>query len=273
MITSDHPQFEFFRRGQFFGGVEDIADDASTELLPLTRFDREHLRRTRGRRSEKEAEAALARRIGKSCAGLAPEYRCSAAELRAAIREGTLDERQQRCFDWTLSGMRSFEIHELYNKWELSIWEIARTIARTYGAASYTESMAESLGRQPVPTAARPRRVDARRAGARTRIRDRPQNQRPDRSDEDRDAIEPPESAGRCQRGSPSRQRRHRTPTGASGGAPHPRERRAQCRPYDQPCIVPGTSAPRSTSSRSVTVTVLPFDFTSHQNATASSCG
>ena len=133
MITSDHPQFEFFRRGQFFGGVEDIAEDAGTELLPLTRFDREHLRRTRGRRSEKEAEAALARRIGKSCAGLAPEYRCSAAELRAAIREGTLDERQQRCFDWTLSGMRSFEIHELYNKWELSIWEIARTIARTYG--------------------------------------------------------------------------------------------------------------------------------------------
>ena len=43
-----------------------------------------------------------------------------------------------------------------------------------------------------------------------------------------------------------------------------------QCRPYDQSCIVPGTSAPRSTSSRSVTVTVLPFDFTSHQNATAS---
>lgn len=133
MITSDHPQFEFFRRGQFFGGVEDIADDASTELLPLTRFDCEHLRRTRAQRSEKEAEAALARRIGRSCAGLAPEYRCSAAELRAAIRTGTLDERQRRCFDWTLSGMRSFETHELYNKWELSIWEIARTIAYTYG--------------------------------------------------------------------------------------------------------------------------------------------
>ena len=133
MITSDHPQFEFFRRGQFFGGVEDIADDASTELLPLTRFDYEHLRRTRGQRSEKEAEAALARRIGKSCAGLAPEYRCSAAELRVAIRKGTLDERQRRCFDWTLSGMRSFETHELYNKWELSIWEIARTITHTYG--------------------------------------------------------------------------------------------------------------------------------------------
>ena len=32
---------------------------------------------------------------------------------------------------------------------------------------------------------------------------------------------------------------------------------RWHCRPYDQFCIVPGTSAPRSTSSRSVTVTVL----------------
>ena len=48
-------------------------------------------------------------------------------------------------------------------------------------------------------------------------------------------------------------------------------ERRCQCRPYDQFCVVLGTSAPRSTSSRSVTVTVLPFDFTSHQNATSSS--
>ena len=53
--------------------------------------------------------------------------------------------------------------------------------------------------------------------------------------------------------------------------APDPRERRWQCRPYGQFCIVPGTSAPRSTSSRSMTITVLPFDFTSHQNATASS--
>ena len=60
-------------------------------------------------------------------------------------------------------------------------------------------------------------------------------------------------------------------PTAASDGASDPCERRWQCRPHDQVCIVPGTSAPRSTSSRSVTVTALPFDFTSHQNATASS--
>ena len=60
-------------------------------------------------------------------------------------------------------------------------------------------------------------------------------------------------------------------PTPASGGVPDLCERRWQCRPCDQFCIVPGTSAPRSISSRSVTVTVLPFDFTSHQNATASS--
>ena len=34
---------------------------------------------------------------------------------------------------------------------------------------------------------------------------------------------------------------------------------------HDHPCVLPGTSAPRSTSSRSVTLTVLPFGFTSHQ--------
>ena len=34
---------------------------------------------------------------------------------------------------------------------------------------------------------------------------------------------------------------------------------------HDHPCVLPGTSAPRSTSSRSVTLTVLPFCFTSHQ--------
>ena len=133
MISSDHPQFEFFRRGQFFGGAEDIADDASMTLLALARFDCEHLRARTNRRTEEQAEAAVARRIGKSCAGLAPQYRCKAAELRAAIRKGELDERQRLCFDWTLSGMRSFEIHELYNKWRLSVWELARTVAQSYG--------------------------------------------------------------------------------------------------------------------------------------------
>ena len=71
--------------------------------------------------------------------------------------------------------------------------------------------------------------------------------------------------------GFPTRQRRHRTPTETSVGARDPLDRRWQRRPHDQFCIVPGTSAPRSTSSRSATVTVLPFDFTSHQYATASS--
>ena len=58
-------------------------------------------------------------------------------------------------------------------------------------------------------------------------------------------------------------------PTAPCGGAPDPRERRWQCGPYDRFCTNPGTSVPRSASSRSVTVTVLPFDFTSHQYATA----
>ena len=40
---------------------------------------------------------------------------------------------------------------------------------------------------------------------------------------------------------------------------------------HDHPCVLPGTSAPRSTSSRSVTLTVLAFGFTSHQYAAASS--
>ena len=59
--------------------------------------------------------------------------------------------------------------------------------------------------------------------------------------------------------GFPTRQRRHRTPTETSVGARDPLDRRWQRRPHDQFCIVPGTSAPRSTSSRSATVTVLPY--------------
>ena len=40
---------------------------------------------------------------------------------------------------------------------------------------------------------------------------------------------------------------------------------------HDHPCVLPGTSAPRSTSSRSATLTVRAFSFTSHQYAAASS--
>lgn len=56
-----------------------------------------------------------------------------APQLRAAITEGRLDRRGRICFDWVLSGMRGYEIHELYNAWGLSIHALARTLTRSYG--------------------------------------------------------------------------------------------------------------------------------------------
>ena len=132
-MMADHPQYPLFIRGEFFGGVEDIEDGASQILLALERFEQAPLQRTPHGLDEREANANAAMRITKSCSGLAHAYRIEASELRAAIARGELDRRTRTCFDWVLSGMRGYEIHELYNAWGLSIHTLARTVARSYG--------------------------------------------------------------------------------------------------------------------------------------------
>lgn len=132
-MKAHHPQYPLFIRGQFFGGVEDIEEGASLRLLPLERFEDERLHRTPDGLDERKANANAAMRIAKSCTGLACEYRMEAPELRGAIARGELDRRGRVCFDWVLSGMRGFEIHELYNEWGVSIHGLARTVALSYG--------------------------------------------------------------------------------------------------------------------------------------------
>ena len=131
-MKADHPQYPFYIRGQFFGGVEDIAEGASRELLELERFEQERLRRTPSGLNDAQAERHAGIRIAKSCAGLTHEYRMTGPELRTALHRGILDARGRLCFDWVLSGMRSFETHELYNEWGLSIYALARTVALSY---------------------------------------------------------------------------------------------------------------------------------------------
>lgn len=125
-------EYPLYIRGEFFGGVEDIKEGASRRLLPLERFKHERLRRKRPGLGERAANANAAIRMGKSCAGLAQEYRTKAEELRTALAGGRLGTRERVCFSWVLAGMRPYEIHELYNQWGLSIYTLARTIALSY---------------------------------------------------------------------------------------------------------------------------------------------
>ena len=132
-MNAHHPQYAIFIRGVFFGGVEDIEEGASRTLLALECFERAGLRQSPRGLDERAANANAAMRIAKSCAGLAHAYRMEAPQLRAAITEGRLDRRGRICFDWVLSGIRGYEIHELYNAWGLSIHALARTLTRSYG--------------------------------------------------------------------------------------------------------------------------------------------
>ena len=131
-MNQNHPAFEFYIRGQFFGGVEDIPEDAPKRLLALSRFDHPQLKAHTATVTEAKANQHVQRRIGKSCAGLNPHYRYTGGELREAIRRGTLAQKESLCLNWTLSGMRSWQLHELYTRWRLSIYELARMVEQTY---------------------------------------------------------------------------------------------------------------------------------------------
>ena len=122
------PSFPWYVRGTFFGGMEDVKDDAPMELLPLARFNHPQLRKRATGASDAGAERRIGLRIAKGCAGLNPHYRCTGVELLRALRRGTLSGRETVCFNWTLSAMRTWQMHEVYSKWALSIYELARIV-------------------------------------------------------------------------------------------------------------------------------------------------
>ena len=120
-----NPSFPWYVRGTFFGGMEDVEDDAAMELLPLARFNHPQLTKRATGANDADAERRIGLRIAKGCAGLNPQYRCTGAQLLRALRRQTLSTQETIGFNWTLSGMRTWQMHEVYSKWALSIYELA----------------------------------------------------------------------------------------------------------------------------------------------------
>ena len=131
-MNEHHPAFAFYIRGQFMGGIEDIAPGAPARLLPLERFDHPALKVRTDEVTETAADVHAHRRIANCCGGLAAEYRMSGAALRAAMRRGTLTRREACCLDWTLSGMGSWQRHTLWSRWRMSIHDLARMVALSF---------------------------------------------------------------------------------------------------------------------------------------------
>ena len=123
-----HGEFWHYTLGEFFGGVEDIPFDAPDQLLALKRFDHPNLHHKRSCISEDDANAWAERQIRKACAGLRRDLVCTAVEIRGAIQTAKFTDREVECFAWTLSGVRGFQIHELYTKWRHSMYELARAV-------------------------------------------------------------------------------------------------------------------------------------------------
>ena len=132
MMNEHNPNFAFYIRGQFMGGIEDIPPGAPNRLLPLARFDHPELKRYTSEVTEERANYHAQCRINNSCAGLAHEYRMTGEALRAAIRGASLTRHQALCLNWTLSGLRAWQTHDLWARWRLSIYELARMVETTF---------------------------------------------------------------------------------------------------------------------------------------------
>ena len=61
------------------------------------------------------------------------EYERASTQLLKALRTGSLDRTQRLRFDRVLSGMRRWERHLIYRAWGLSIFDLARVVAQSYG--------------------------------------------------------------------------------------------------------------------------------------------
>ena len=119
--------FPRYIRGEYLGGIDEIEDDASRDLLPLERFDHPNLRRRTDRTTDEHADHWAHRVTAKACAGLRHDLRIPGTELRHAIRTGgRLTGKQRGAFRWTLSGIRPEETYTLVAKWRLSIHDLAR---------------------------------------------------------------------------------------------------------------------------------------------------
>ena len=80
--------FWYWATGEYLGGIDEIADDAQRELLPLECFDNEQLRQRTSLVTEEKADRWATRMTRKACAGRRPEITATGPELRVAIKLG-----------------------------------------------------------------------------------------------------------------------------------------------------------------------------------------
>ena len=112
--------------GSYLGGIDEIPDVAPRELLVLESFEDERLKVRTTQVSEEQADRHAGRTTRKACAGRKAETTCTGPELRRAIARGRLSDVERATWRWTLSGIRSEHLYQLYARWRLSIYELAR---------------------------------------------------------------------------------------------------------------------------------------------------
>ena len=118
--------------GEYLGGLDEIADDAPRVLLPLDRFDHERLRQRTRFVTEEQAVRFANRVTRKTCAGRQPEFTATGPALRAAIMRGRFTPIERATWYWVLGGIWSEHLYQLYSKWGLSIFELARINAAEF---------------------------------------------------------------------------------------------------------------------------------------------
>ena len=118
--------FWHWATGEYLGDIDEIADDAQRELLPLECFDNEQLRQRTSLVTEEEADRWATRMTRKACAGRHPEVTATGPQVRAGIKAGKFTEMERGTWYWTLGGIWAEHLYLLYARWRLSIFELAR---------------------------------------------------------------------------------------------------------------------------------------------------
>ena len=146
--------FERYIEGEYLGSIDEVPDDDAPSLAPLEAFDHPNLKRRTSRTTEAQADRYATFWAGKSCAGLAHQYRIDGATFRRMIqRDGVLTEEEAATFRWALSGIWEHRTYTLVADWRLSIYELARLSATSFNGtllAGWLNLWAHNPGK-PIP--------------------------------------------------------------------------------------------------------------------------
>ena len=112
--------------GDYLGGMDEVTDGAPRELLALERFEDERLKKVTPYVTEDKADRWAVRMTRKACAGRRPDATASGPELRRGIRRGHFTAMERATYLWTLSGIWTEHLYQLYAYWRVSIFDLAR---------------------------------------------------------------------------------------------------------------------------------------------------